>query len=204
MTKQLIGLGLIVLSLSVVGCKGNAYPSKVQEKLINMEGYTCVASISSISEGNSNTYQSNQIYEMSGRYRVEVTKPEHIKGLTTICNGEKVIQYNPQIENPKIVELPVNNFRNQMFLGTFVQNYLQSEDVAIEVQKIEGGLTTMLEAVIPGGSKHMSTQRVWLNPETGEPVRMTISNQDDEETIKIEFIEFTYDPQINESIFMIK
>lgn len=204
MTKQLIWLGLIVLSLSVVGCKGDVYPGKIQDKLINMEGYACVASISSIREGKLNTYESNQIYEMSGRYRVEVTKPEHIKGLTTICNGEKVFQYNPQIDNPKVVELPVNNFRNQMFLGAFVQNYLQSEDVAIEVQKIEAGLTTMLEAVIPGGSKHMCTQRVWLDQETGEPVRMTISNQDDEETIKIEFIEFSYNPQINESIFIIK
>lgn len=204
MIKKTICLGLLVLSLSVVGCKDRSHPSKVQEKLINMEGYACVASISHIDEDNSNTYESNQMYKIDGRYRFEVTKPEHIKGLTTIYNGEKVIQYNPQIQNPKVVELPANDFRNQIFLGTFVQNYLQSEDVAMEVQKMEGAITTMLEAVIPGGSKHMSTQRLWLDNKTGEPIRMTIYNQDEKETIKVEFIEFTYDPKINESIFIIE
>lgn len=204
MIKKIICLSLFVLSLSVLGCNHSSHPGTAQEKLINMTGYVCVASISHIDEESSNTYESNQVYEMAGRYRFEVTKPDHIKGLTTIYNGEKVIQYNPQIENPKAVELPVNNFRNQIFLGTFVRNYLQSEDVAMAVQKMEGQLTTMLEAVIPGGSKHMSTQRLWLDNKTGKPVRMTIYNQNEKETIKIEFIEFTYDPEINESIFTIQ
>lgn len=204
MTKKTIGLTILMLSLFLPGCKQKSHPNEAQERLVTMDSYACVASISHLSDENSNTYDTNQVYEMAGRYRFEVTNPAHIKGLTTIYNGQKVIQYNPQLEDPKVVELQTNEFRNQIFLGAFVKNYLQSEDVAIEVQKMEGAITTMLEAVIPGGSRHMSTQRLWLDHKTQKPVRMVIYNEDDVETIKVEFIEFTYNPKINESIFSIE
>ena len=208
MAKKIICVGLLILSLSLSGCRlisgDDAHPSTAQEKLISMDSYACVASVSHIKPENITTYETNQVYEMNGRYRFEVKKPSHIEGLTTIYNGEKVIQYNPQLENPQVVELPVNEFRNQIFLGTFVQNYLQSEDVAIAVQKLEGAQTTILEAIIPGGSKHMSTQRLWLDQKTHKPLRMAIYNQAAEETITIDFIQFTYNPQIDESIFAIE
>ena len=142
MFKKTIWLGLLILSLSLSACKiissHKTHPSKVQEQLINMKGYACLARMSHSDEGKSNSYETKQVYRMDGCYRFEVTKPDHIKGLTTINNGEKIIQYNPQVEEPRVVELPVNNFRSQIFLGSFVENYLQSKDVAIEVQKTEG------------------------------------------------------------------
>lgn len=207
MNKKIAWLGLIIISLSLVGCKmtksHSKNPSRVQDKLINMKGYACLARITHINDDNTNTYETKQVYQMDGNYRFEVTKPKHIEGLTTICNGEKIIQYNPKVDNPKPVELPVNDFRNQIFLGTFVKNYLQSEEVAIEVQKIDNDITTVLEAVIPGGSKHMSVQRLWVDQKTHNPIRMGIYNQEGKENITIEFIEFTYNPKIDERIFTI-
>ena len=208
MHKKTIWLGLFILSLSLSGCKlmnkDKSHLSKVQDKLINMEGYACLARVSHINNENLNTYETKQVYQMDGSYRLEVTKPKNIEGLTTICNGEKIIQYNPQIENSKIVELPANHFRNQIFLGTFVQNYWQSEEVAIKVQKTEGALATVLDAVIPGASKHMSTQRLWIDQQTYKPIRMAVYNQENQETISVEFIEFTYNPEIDENVFTIE
>ncbi|HHX60953.1 MAG TPA: outer membrane lipoprotein carrier protein LolA [Epulopiscium sp.] len=207
MSKKIIGLTLFILTLTLSGCrlmnKNSSHPSSVQEKLMNMQGYACVAKIAYIEGESLNTYEAKQVYQMNGYYRFEIMKPKHIEGLTTIYNGEKVIQYNPQVENPKAVELPTNNFRNQIFLGTFVQNYLQSEEVAMAVNKTEGEVTTMLEAVIPGGSKHMSTQRLWIDQKTYKPVRMAIYDQGKKETVTIEFTEFTYNPKIDESVFII-
>lgn len=207
MFKKTISIALLILSLSLSGCKlmSENIPntSSVQDELINMEGYACIARISHITDENVNTYEAKQVYKVNGLYRFEVIKPEHIEGLTTICNGEKIIQYNPQVENPKAVELPVNHFRNQIFLGTFVDNYLQSENVDIEVQKSEDGNLAVLEAVIPGGSKHMSTQRLWIDQKTHKPVQMAIYNRENKEIITIEFTEFTYNPQIDENVFII-
>ena len=206
MTKKIAWLGLLLVSLSLSGCKimdKSENPSRAQEKLISMEGYACLARITHINDKDTNTYETKQVYKMDGRYRFEVTKPEHIEGLTTICNGEKIIQYNPKADNPKAIELPVNNFRNQIFLGTFVKNYLQSEEVAIEVQKMDSGITTVLEAVIPGGSEHMSAQRLWIDQKTHKPIRMGIYNRDGKENITVEFIEFTYNPEISERVFSI-
>jgi len=204
MLKKIISLFLICSSLSLCGCKQDANASKIQDKLMNMESYACLASVSHKSDDTINIYETKQVYQMDGQYKVEVTKPEHTAGLTTIFNGEKIMQYHKKLDKAYKSELIPNDFRNQMFLGTFVKNYLQSEEVCIEVQNTEPGLTTVLEAVIPGGSKHMCLQRVWIDQKTYEPVRMAILNKEDKEIVVIEFLEFTYNPKINESTFSVK
>lgn len=208
MLKRIVSLLLICFSLSLCGCmfrsKQDLDASKIQDKLMNMESYACLASVSHMGNDATSIYETKQVYQMDGQYRVEVIKPEHTAGLTTVFNGEKIMQYNAKLDKSHISELIPNDFRNQMFLGTFVKNYLQSEDVCIEVQKMEPGLTTVLEAVIPGGNKHMCLQRVWIDQETYEPVRMAVLNEEDKETVVIEFLEFTYNPKINESIFSVK
>lgn len=206
--RKIIWLSLIILSLSLSGCKlmgGNENSqARAEEKLLNMDGYAALVQVSHVGDDKSNTYQAKQIYDMNGNYRFEVVEPEHIAGLTTFFNGEKVIQYNPNVDEPKAVELPVNDFRNQIFLGSFIENYLQSENVSIEVQKTKESLVTVLEAIIPGGSIHMSSQKLWIDQETKEPVRMVIYNEDQAETVIVEFNEFTYNPEIKESIFTIE
>lgn len=207
MNKKITWLVVIILSLSLSGCRlasKDKSSRNVEENLINMEGYAALVQVSHISDGKSNTYQAKQVYQMEGNYRFEVVKPEHIVGLTTIFNGEKVIQYNPNVDHPKAVELPINNFRNQVFLGSFVENYLQSKNVAIEVQTTQESLRTVLEAIIPGGSTHMSSQKLWIDQESEKPVQMVIYNAEGQETVVVEFIEFTYNPEINESIFTIE
>lgn len=206
MSKRSMGLLLIFLSLSLYGCSGNqnTAANKIQDQLINMEGYACLTQVSHMNNDKTNTYETKQVYQMDGQYRVEVIEPEHIVGLTTICNGEKIVQDHPKLEQSALNELGENNFRNQMFLGTFVKNYLQSEDVSIEVQNMGDALTTVLEAKIPGGSRHMSTQRVWIDQKTFKPIQMSIYNKDNKETVNIEFVEFTYNPKINQSIFELK
>lgn len=206
MSKRSTGLLLFILSLSLYGCSGNqnTAANKIQDQLINMEGYACVAQVSHVSNDKTSTYETKQVYQMDGQYKVEVIQPEHIVGLTTICNGERIVQYHPKLEQSALNELGGNDFRNQMFLGTFVKNYLQSEDVSIEVQNMDNALTTILEAKIPGGSRHMSTQRVWVDQKTFKPIQMSIYNKDDKETVKIEFVEFIYNPKINQSIFELK
>ena len=151
MSKRSMGLLLIFLSLSLYGCSGNqnTAANKIQDQLINMEGYACLTQVSHMNNDKTNTYETKQVYQMDGQYRVEVIEPEHIVGLTTICNGEKIVQDHPKLEQSALNELGENNFRNQMFLGTFVKNYLQSEDVSIEVQNMGDALTTVLEAKIP-------------------------------------------------------
>ena len=183
------------------GKGGDPKASNIQDKITNMESYACHARVSHMDNEKTSTYETKQVYQMDGQYKVEVIKPGHLAGLTTICDGDKIVQYHPKLDQSKLSKLSPNNFRNQMFLGTFVQNYLQSEDVSIQVQNVEESLTTVLEAIIPGGSEHMNTQRVWIDQKTSKPVQMSIYNKDNKETIKIEFLEFTYNPKINQSIF---
>ena len=208
MLKKGIGFLLIFCSLILCGCmiknRHNLDASKIQDKLINMESYACLANVSHISDSTTNIYETKQVYQMDGKYRMEVIKPEHIAGLTTVFNGDKIIQHHTRLGKYYSCELVPDDLRNQVFLGSFVKNYLQSEDVSIRVQNMGPGLTTVLDAIIPGANKHMCLQRVWIDQKTYQPVRMAILNEEDKETVVIEFLEFTYNPKINESIFSLK
>ena len=201
-------LAVIMVCLSLSGCRlisgGQSQGLGVEEKLMNMDSYAASLEISHMDNGEKNTYQAKQLYQIDGNYRFEVIKPDYISGLTTIYNGEKIIQYNPNVDEPKLVELADNEFRNQIFLGSFIKNYLQSQDVSIEVQNIEGATTTVLEAIIPGGSKHMASQKLWLDHESKKPVTMIIYNEEGQETVIIKYGEFTYNPKIDQSIFTIE
>lgn len=206
MPLKYIKVIIVMISLSLCGCSlgEKINPSEIQDQLTNMDGYACLVRISHKHDQQMNTYEARQVYQMDGRYREEVIKPENLAGLTTIFNGENVIQYNSKVDQSHISELSHHDFRNQLFLGSFVKNYLQSEDVSIEVQAGEPGLTTMLEAVIPGGSAYMAWQRLWIDQKTRHPLQMIVYDQNDEEVVVIEFLEFAYNPRIDESIFTVK
>ncbi len=195
---------LISLLLSGCGLRGTPDPGKIQDQLLNMKGYACVGRISHQHYSQTNTYEVRQVYHIDGRYREEVTKPENLAGLTTVFNGDKIIQYNPKVGQSHVSELTNNDFRNQLFLGSFIKNYLQSEDVSIEVQASDPGQTTVLEAVIPGGSRYMAWQRLWIDQKTYKPLQMIIYDKNDKEVVIVEFLEFTYNPQIDESIFAVE
>lgn len=196
---------LPMISILIYGCSFSnprpQNPAKAQDKLLAMESYMCLAKITHIDGDKRNTYESKQAYCIDGKYRVEVTKPQHIAGVVTVFDGEKILQYNPNTSGTQILELQPNSFRNQTFLGTFLHNYLQSEEVTLEVQNIDQETAVVLEAIIPGGSVYMATQKLWIDGNTNKPARMVIYDQEDQETVIIEFLKFTYNPEIQKDIF---
>lgn len=177
---------------------------KAQDKLLSLTSYACDVEITHISEKEKHTYKAKQIYHIDGRYRMEILKPDTGKGVTTIFDGEKIWQYNPYVKLSKVIELTPNSFRNQIFLGTFIHNYLQSEQVALETRRLDQNDAVALEAVIPGGSTYMASQKLWIDEKSSTPIRMAIYDENNNERVTVEFLEFTYNPEVKEGVFSLK
>lgn len=176
---------------------------EINDKLMTMETYGCIADLTYISNKGENTYKTKQYYRTTGEYRVEMIAPEEVKGLVTVYDGEKVMQYNPRINGEVIDEIPESKNRNEIFLGVFLKNYLQSEEVTLEVFNINDEEYSVLEAVIPEGGKYLATEKLWVSNKTLEPNKLIVYDIEGKERIIVKYEQFKYNIKLEDRIFRI-
>lgn len=199
---------ILVLVVGTFACckaldSGKSDMEKIQSSLTNMKGYEAAGTLKRVSNKGENTYEFKQYYKSSGEYRLEFLSPETVAGNYTVYDGTSVYQYNPRVDGKIIANVPASQSRNELFLGQFVKNYMQSEDVAIETASIDDSKCTVLEAVIPGGNKYLATEKLWVNNETYKPEKFVIYDENGVERYVLTFKEFEYKNEFDESIFKV-
>ncbi len=176
----------------------------IQKELAEMEGYECTATLTRISNKGEKTYETKQYYKSTGEYRLELTAPENVAGNYTVFDGEHICQYNPKLNSSIVKDVPESQHRNELFLGQFVKNYMQSEGVSVETAALDESKCVVLEAVIPGNDTAVSTEKLWVDRETLLPVRFIIYDADGQERYRMDYTSFTFNPQFDEALFTIK
>lgn len=196
---------LMILSIVMAGCNvttdNRTTMEKIQEQLHAIENYVCTASVMHISNKGRNEYETRQYYKKSGEYRVEMLAPEHVKGIVTIFDGKTVNQYNPRVEGKITYDVEASRDRDEMFLGSFLKNYLQSEEVTVAVVNTEEGKATVLEAVVPGNHPYLSTEKLWIDNKTLKPIQLIIYDPQGGERVIVTFQEIAYNVDLKEALF---
>lgn len=175
----------------------------IQQQLTQMEGYTCLATLTRTANKGETVYETRQSYRQDGAYRLEILSPETVAGNYTIFDGKTVCQYNPKVQESVIYDVPDSQQRNELFLGYFLQNYLQSEGVSVESAALDESRCTVLEAIIPSNDPSMASEKLWVDNETLLPVRLVIYDVDGAERWRLDYTSFTYNPHFDESLFQI-
>ncbi len=202
MKKILLILMLAVLTACTQG--RTAYPT-IQEKLTSMESYKTEAAVTYISDKGETEYITSQTADNTGRYKIEVSKPEDYTGNVIMYDGKMVWQYNPRLENNKIsVSPPDKAARREIILFGFLENYVKSKDVSLSVASLDESLCTVLEAQIPGDNKLLSSEKLWVDNETQDPVRLVIYDSENKERIVAQFTDFEYNYPIDDDTFVLK
>lgn len=193
----------VIFLLIFSGCAGEKLSDydKLQKKLMEMNGYTCEAQVKYISNKGENNYQTKHWALSDGRYRIETTAPDEIKGGVILYDGKMIWQYNPQIESKVSLNTPDKPERTQINIFTFLNNMVKSQDVGVESATLDESLYTVFEAKIPGSSKFFSTEKLWVENKSMLPVRLEIYDVDEETRVEVSFKNFEYNPKIDDSIF---
>ena len=123
-------------------------------------------------------------------------------GNYTLYDGQKVYQYNPRTGSDAAFEVSPDQARNELFLGQFVKNYLQSEHVSMASAPLEQTQAVILEAVIPGEYAYTATEKLWLDTATGLPKKLVLYDQEGQERYVVEYTSFTYTDTFDEDIFL--
>lgn len=176
----------------------------IQKALAEMEGYSCTAELTRTSNKGQNTYGTKQYYKSTGEYKMELTSPESVAGNYTVFDGQRICQYNPRLGSSIVKDVPESQHRNELFLGQFVKNYMQSEGVSLEAAALDEAKCAVLEAVIPGNDAAVATEKLWVDRESLLPVRFVIYDADGEERYRMDYEEFVFNPTFEEGLFAIQ
>ena len=206
--KRILSLFLSFTLLFIITACAKEEPmtelESIQKQLTEMEGYTCTATLTRTSHRGEQSYETKQYYKSTGEYRLELTAPETVAGNYTVFDGERICQYNPRLDSSIIKNVPESQHRNELFLGQFIANYMQSEGVSVEAAALDDTRCIVLEAVIPGNDSALSTEKLWVDRETQLPVRFMIYDTEGKERYRTEYTSFAYNPQFDESLFTIE
>lgn len=198
--KRLI---LFILAVIMTGCAGaeNRYPS-IQDKLMAMESYYAECTLTYISNKGETKYETRQIVSCDGRYRVETDKPDEYKNNIVMYDGNMVWHYAPNIKDNKI---SVNSHdkagRREILIYTFMENYVKSRDTGVETASYDESMCTVLEADIQGENNILAYEKLWVDNESQNPVKLVIYDGENNERIVAQFSKFVYNYNLKDSDF---
>lgn len=181
---------VITVFAIVIGCqrrestKEEVY-KEFQKKIVNMSSYQCIAEVEASGNKSSHNYVFIHSYIKPDYYKLEVLEPENLKGKIMEYKDDKVIISNTDIEDK--IELPNTEDNKQYaFIGDFIKNYLQNEEVDIKLSND----SLILETTIPGDNEYFNKQILYVNKETKNPEKMEILNAEGKPNFTVKYTEF--------------
>ncbi|MCL2203649.1 MAG: hypothetical protein FWB88_06890 [Defluviitaleaceae bacterium] len=174
---------------------------KIQRMLVELHSYRAIATVEYRANKGSNTYETVQHARITGEYRVEVTGPEHVAGSVTVNDGRNIVQFNARVEGRIAVPVEETPERSEIFLTTFIRNYLQSNEVSVMVADMDEGVRTVLEAAVPGNHPYLATARLWVDNQSLQPVKLIIFDPDGAERIIITYHAFEMNVVLDDALF---
>lgn len=187
----ILSLMAVVLIIGV-GCqkrqstKEEAYKN-FQKKITNISSYKCKADIEVIGNKESQKYSLIHEYTDEDHFKLKVLQPEHIKGKTIEYKGNKIIVTNPNV-NDKVVMDNVGEDSQHLFIGDFIKNYMQGEDIKIDLKNGSLKLTTS----IPGNTKYFYKQILYINSKKNYPTKLEILDQEGNRRFEVNYSNFEY------------
>ncbi|MCL2406478.1 MAG: hypothetical protein FWC95_00970 [Defluviitaleaceae bacterium] len=212
-SKLVLKLMFLAVTLAIFGifaaCRGGAAAERdvferIQNALLSMTSYQADATVTYISNRSQHTYHVRQMARSSGEYRIEVTGPERVAGNITINDNRNIVQFNTRAEGHYAVLNQESPERLELFVTSFIRNYLQSQEVTVSVASIDNSLVTVLEANIPGEHPYMRTSRLSVSNESLKPVRLEIFDADGALRVSVEFSNFEYNVNFDDRLFRVQ
>ena len=205
----LLMIPLLLLTACTDVGRGPANPEEmnafeqIQRMLMEMQSFRAIATVEYHSNKGVNSYEIVQHARITGQYRVEVTAPQNVAGSVTAFNGQEIIQFNSRVNGRVSLMVAETPERSEIFLTTFVKNYLQSDEISVSVFDMEQGLTTVLEATVPGDHHYLAVSRLWVDNQALLPVKLVVFDQDGAERIVVTYHFFEFNVELDEALFTI-
>ena len=203
-------LTILLATVLLTGCQPQSMPApeptiyqQIHQHLSGLQTYRARATVEYISNKGTNTYETIQHGRITGEYRIEVTGPEHVVGIVTSFDGQHIYQFSTQVNGRVTILARETQERSEIFLTSFVRNWLANQDNSTTASSMGNGQYTVLEVTIPGNHPYLATQKLWISNETLLPYKMIIYDTAGTERVIVTYHNFEYNTELNNSLFSI-
>jgi len=176
---------------------------EAQKQLNKMESYYAQVEITSIGNKGPQQYIMKQWFKKPDKYKLEILSPENLKGKVTISDGSRAWIYNPEIDQTWMMQSFAHSEEQNMFLGYFLKNCLNSESVEVSSKTMDGEDYLIITTDIPGNHVYYHKELLYIHIDTMKPYSLQVYDVKDQLRIEVKYIEFQYNPSLENTIFTI-
>jgi outer membrane lipoprotein-sorting protein len=169
--------------------------------LVELRDFRAIATVEYHSNKGTNVYETVQHGRITGEYRVEVTSPPHVAGSITVSDNAQIFQFNGRFAEQAAVLQTETPERSEIFLTSFIRNYLQSDTISVSVSTVDEGVRTILEAAVPGGHHYLHTSRLYVCNETLSPLQLVVFDADGVQRIVVTYHVFEKNIDPSDALF---
>lgn len=188
----LLFLVIIVFGAIFIGCektkstKEEVYKN-FQNNILKIKYYKCKADLEVIGNKKSHKYSFIHEYKGNRKFKLVVLTPNHLKGKIMEYTSDKIIIKNPELKD-KLVLPNVGKDSQHLFIGDFIENYLQRDSLEIGMK---GGYLT-LAIPIPGNAKYFSKEILYIDSKKSYPAKLVILDKDGKTRFIVNYSDFKY------------
>jgi len=147
-----------------------------------------------------------QYYRAPDMFREDVLAPENLAGMTYVFTGGTMLIIPPnEGESIQFENIPEN--RSYTFLPEFFRRYFDSQvtTVAVTTEAIDetsvDDTETVLEVTLDGGNTYRAAQKLWIDNETLQPLRLETHDASGTPLVTVVFTEFNLNERVDDEIF---
>lgn len=203
--KLIVTILFVILLLTACSEKTNEdlfYDA--QKKIVSLDTYMCTAEITVQGNKSPQKYIAKQWFQAPDKYKIEIDEPEDLKGKVTIYNGKRAWICHPRIGQEWLMEDFLGSVEQKMFLGHFINNFLNTENVKLDKEIIDDKEYILLHTEIPGNHPYFNKERLWFDVKSYYPYRLQVLDKDNNVRVDVKYLNFSYNENIDNKIFTIK
>ena len=151
--------------------------------IFNMNEYEAEIEVTINSNKTENKYKIKQQYNKKENKSVqEIIEPENMKGIKITKQNNKITLENTQLNLSKIFEEYNGITQNDMDLENFLEDY-NTNQKASTIEEKDGEL--IIETKSKNENKYVKNKTLYINQNTGNPVKMEIKDMNKKTTVYI-------------------
>lgn len=205
MLKKSLVYCFIFITILSVGCVKEKTDEEIyndiQETIVNMKSYSCVADITVTGNMAPQSYKMSHMFKAPDRCLIRVIEPNYIEGKTTIYNGKKTMVKQPKINQ----SWELNSFSNtpeaNAFLGSFIYGLSNRESLVLERESVMEEECLVINTVLNGDNYYFKSAKLWMNLKKHHPVKLQIFDKENVLRVDIKYSDFKFNVDLEDGLF---
>lgn len=198
MKKSISAVITVILMMTLTACKGDVN-TEINKRYMNLSSFIARAEITVTGNKGISSYEVSQTWREPEDYRLEVLKPENMQGTVYILK-DGIMKYKSRDFNSAEAEMPTEEEYDFMLISDFLRGFYESGNIPEFFENADGKV--VMNSARSSNNKNRFTQTLTVDTKSYLPESLVTYNLNGNEVLRVKYLEFTINPEIDETVFV--